>query len=173
MSPGDPAPLIERLGHVPLPPYIHREDDASDRENYQTVFAKHSGAIAAPTAGLHFTNAILERLRRRGIEICELTLDVGLGTFQPIREEIVERHAIHTESYEIPDETAERIRDAKTQRRPVVAIGTTVVRALEDAAAESGHVRAIAEAFPCWRQAAAKPISTFIRAMNFGWWISC
>ncbi len=138
VSPGDPAPLIERLGHVPLPPYIHRDDDASDRENYQTVFAKHSGAIAAPTAGLHFTTAILERLGRRGVEICELTLDVGLGTFQPIREEIVERHAIHTERYQIPDETAERIRDAKTQRRPVVAIGTTVVRALEDAAAKAG-----------------------------------
>ncbi len=134
VSPDDPEPLIERLGHVPLPPYIHREDDAADRENYQTVFAKHSGAIAAPTAGLHFTNAILERLQRRDIEICELTLDVGLGTFQPIREEIVERHAIHTESYEIPDETAERIRRAKQQNRPVIAVGTTVVRALEDAA---------------------------------------
>lgn len=134
LSQDDPDPLIERLGHVPLPPYIHREDDAADRENYQTVFAKHSGAIAAPTAGLHFSDAIVERVRRRGVEICELTLDVGLGTFQPIREEIVERHAIHTESYEIPDETAERIHKAKQQSRPVMAIGTTVVRALEDAA---------------------------------------
>jgi S-adenosylmethionine:tRNA ribosyltransferase-isomerase len=90
--------------------------------------------VAAPTAGLHFTDSILEKLRARGAEICEITLDVGLGTFQPIHEEEIERHAIHTESYEIPEETLSKISSAKKNGRPVLAIGTTVVRALEDAA---------------------------------------
>jgi S-adenosylmethionine:tRNA ribosyltransferase-isomerase len=125
---------IERLGHIPLPPYIDRADEASDRERYQTVFAKRAGAIAAPTAGLHFTPEILDRIRQRGTEICELTLDVGLGTFQPIHAEHLESHVMHAESYEIPDATAARLHDAKKAHRPIVAIGTTVVRALEDAA---------------------------------------
>jgi S-adenosylmethionine:tRNA ribosyltransferase-isomerase len=126
--------IIERLGHVPLPPYIRRTDEAGDRVRYQTVFARRGSAVAAPTAGLHFTDSILEKLRARGAEICEITLNVGLGTFQPIHEEEVERHAIHTESYEIPGETADKISSAKKSGRPVLAIGTTVVRALEDAA---------------------------------------
>ena len=125
---------IERLGHVPLPPYIRRTDEAADRLRYQTVFARSGSAVAAPTAGLHFTDSILERLHVRGAEICELTLNVGLGTFQPIHEEEIERHKIHTETYEIPEETARRIIDAKKNSRPVLAIGTTVVRTLEDAA---------------------------------------
>jgi S-adenosylmethionine:tRNA ribosyltransferase-isomerase len=125
---------IERLGHVPLPPYIRRGDGAEDRLRYQTVFARGGSAVAAPTAGLHFTNSILERLRARGTEICEVTLNVGLGTFQPIHEEEIERHAIHTESYEISAETVERISRAKNEGRPILAVGTTVVRALEDAA---------------------------------------
>jgi S-adenosylmethionine:tRNA ribosyltransferase-isomerase len=125
---------FERLGHVPLPPYIDRADEASDRERYQTVFAKRPGAIAAPTAGLHFSAEILDRVRARGVEICELTLDVGLGTFQPIHSETLEGHVMHAESYEIPTDTAERIQAARVAGRPIVAIGTTVVRALEDAA---------------------------------------
>ena len=125
---------IERLGHVPLPPYIRRIDEAADRLRYQTVFARQGSAVAAPTAGLHFTDSILGRLRARGAEICEVTLNVGLGTFQPIHEEEIERHAIHTESYEITEETAEKISSAKKRGRPVLAIGTTVVRTLEDAA---------------------------------------
>jgi S-adenosylmethionine:tRNA ribosyltransferase-isomerase len=132
---------LERLGHVPLPPYIHRTDEASDRERYQTVFAKKPGAIAAPTAGLHFTAEILDKIRARGIEICELTLDVGLGTFQPVHTDILEDHAMHAESYEIPVHTARRIAEAQAARRPVLAVGTTVVRALESAAllaAEAG-----------------------------------
>jgi S-adenosylmethionine:tRNA ribosyltransferase-isomerase len=132
---------FERLGHVPLPPYIDRADEASDRERYQTVFAKHPGAIAAPTAALHFSAEILDKLRARGVEICDLTLDVGLGTFQPIHSETLEGHVMHTESYEIPPDTAERIQAARVAGRPIVAIGTTVVRALEDAAlcsAEAG-----------------------------------
>lgn len=132
---------LERLGHVPLPPYIERADESSDRERYQTVFAKRPGAIAAPTAGLHFSNEILKKVRERGVEICELTLHVGLGTFQPIHSETLEGHRMHSESYEIPEETADRIQAARDAGRPVLAIGTTVVRALEDAglrAAASG-----------------------------------
>jgi S-adenosylmethionine:tRNA ribosyltransferase-isomerase len=125
---------LNRLGHVPLPPYIDRADESADRERYQTVFAKRPGAVAAPTAGLHFTPEVLEQIRRRGAEICELTLDVGLGTFQPIHSETLEGHVMHAESYEISEESAERIQRAKTQGRPILAIGTTAVRALEDAA---------------------------------------
>ncbi len=105
--------LLDRLGHIPLPPYIEREDESSDRERYQTVFAKRRGAIAAPTAGLHFTPEIFERIRNRGVEICELTLDVGLGTFQPIHAEKIEEHAMHAEAFEISEETAERIQRAR------------------------------------------------------------
>jgi S-adenosylmethionine:tRNA ribosyltransferase-isomerase len=125
---------LERLGHVPLPPYIDRADETSDRERYQTVFAKRPGAIAAPTAGLHFSPEILQRIRTRGVETCEVTLDVGLGTFQPIHGETLEGHVMHAESYEIPAETVERIEAARQAGRPIVAVGTTVVRALEDAA---------------------------------------
>jgi S-adenosylmethionine:tRNA ribosyltransferase-isomerase len=125
---------MERLGHIPLPPYIDRADEAADRDRYQTVFAKNPGAIAAPTAGLHFTPEILAQLKKRGAEICELTLDVGLGTFQPIHAETLENHAMHAEAYDIPEETAERIRQAKASGRPILAVGTTVVRALEAAA---------------------------------------
>jgi S-adenosylmethionine:tRNA ribosyltransferase-isomerase len=132
---------LERLGHVPLPPYIDRADETSDQERYQTVFAKRPGAIAAPTAGLHFSEEILGRIRSRGVEVSELTLDVGLGTFQPIHSETLEGHAIHSESYEIPAETAERIQAARADSRPVLAIGTTVVRALEDAAQRAAEVR--------------------------------
>jgi len=133
---GDLQTAIEKLGHVPLPPYIRREDEPEDRTRYQTVFAKRGSAVAAPTAGLHFTPEILAKLRKKGIEICELTLDVGLGTFQPIHEEEIENHQIHAEGYEIPDDTANRIRQAKSNGRPVLAVGTTAVRALEDSAAK-------------------------------------
>jgi S-adenosylmethionine:tRNA ribosyltransferase-isomerase len=132
------AATIEKLGHVPLPPYIDRPDEESDRERYQTVYARHPGAVAAPTAGLHFTPDILRRIRERGCETCEVTLNVGLGTFQPVHTEILEEHKIHSESYEIGEDAAEKIRQAKRDRRPVLAVGTTVVRALEDAAARAG-----------------------------------
>jgi S-adenosylmethionine:tRNA ribosyltransferase-isomerase len=125
---------INRLGHIPLPSYIDRVDDASDRERYQTIFASQPGAIAAPTAGLHFTPEILEKIRERGIEICELTLHVGLGTFQPIRTETLEAHVMHSEAYEIPAKAAERICSAKSAGRPILAVGTTTVRTLEAAA---------------------------------------
>ena len=128
------AQHFERLGHMPLPPYIDREDELADRERYQTVFAKRPGAVAAPTAGLHFSEAILQGIRERGIETCELTLNVGLGTFQPIRSATLEEHTMHAESYDIPVETAERIRLTRAAKRPILAVGTTVVRALEAAA---------------------------------------
>jgi len=125
---------LERLGHIPLPPYIRRKDEVSDRQRYQTVFAKQPGAIAAPTAGLHFTPEILEKIHGRGVDICELTLEVGLGTFQPVHTETLEDHVMHAESYDIPVETAQRIQQARAARRPILAVGTTVVRALEAAA---------------------------------------
>jgi S-adenosylmethionine:tRNA ribosyltransferase-isomerase len=128
---------LHRLGHIPLPPYIKRDDEPADRERYQTVFAKAGAAVAAPTAGLHFSAATLERLRELKIEIAEITLDVGLGTFEPVRTERVEEHKIHAESYEISEAAAAAIAKAREQNRPVLAVGTTVVRALEDAAAKN------------------------------------
>ena len=125
---------VERLGHVPLPPYIKREDEAVDRERYQTVFAREGTAVAAPTAGLHFTPEVLARMRAGGAEIAEITLDVGLGTFEPVRTEEIEQHKIHAETYEISEHAAAAISRAKIEGRPILAIGTTVVRALEDAA---------------------------------------
>lgn len=137
---------LERLGHVPLPPYITRPDESSDRERYQTLFAKQPGAVAAPTAGLHFTKEILGRLAAKGLEMCEIILHVGLGTFQPIRCEEIEQHRMHRESYEIPEAAAAAIQAARRNGRPVLAVGTTVVRALEDAVekaeAERGASRA-------------------------------
>ena len=134
VSRGDFVDALERLGHIPLPPYIKRTDELIDRERYQTVYAREGCAVAAPTAGLHFTLEILDRLRARGIEITEITLDVGLGTFEPIRTERLEDHKIHAEAYEISLAAAEAIEQARRARRPILAVGTTVVRALEDIA---------------------------------------
>src|SRR5580704_12657843 len=128
---------LSRLGHIPLPPYIKRADEPADRERYQTIYAKQGSAVAAPTAGLHFTPEIVERIRTRGIEIAEITLDVDLGTFEPVRTQRLEDHKIHLESYEIPEATAEAIAKAQNKSHPILAIGTTVVRALEDAAEKS------------------------------------
>ena len=142
---GDLMAVLERAGHIPLPPYIAREDAPEDRERYQTIFARQPGAVAAPTAGLHFTPAVVERLRDRGIEICPLTLYVGPGTFQPVRTNEVERHRMQPEAYEIPEATATAIGRAKAERRPVLAVGTTVVRALESAARGVGCLSGAAE----------------------------
>ena len=125
---------LNRLGHIPLPPYIKRADIPSDRERYQTVYASRGTAVAAPTAGLHFTPEILKRLRDRGTELAEITLEVGLGTFEPVRTERVEDHKIHAEGYEISEAAAAAVERARRENRPVLAVGTTVVRALEDAA---------------------------------------
>ena len=134
---GDVNKTLERLGHIPLPPYLKRGDEPADRERYQTIFADRPGAVAAPTAGLHFSPAIVERLGQRKIEMAAITLDVGLGTFQPVHEEEIENHHIHSERYVIPEETAAAICRARSQARPILAVGTTVVRALEDAAEKS------------------------------------
>jgi S-adenosylmethionine:tRNA ribosyltransferase-isomerase len=130
--------LVEKIGHVPLPPYIARGDSAGDRERYQTVYARERGSVAAPTAGLHFTAEILARIRERGIETCEVTLHVGLGTFQPVRVERVEEHRLHSEAYSISAEAAQKIRRARSEGRRIVAVGTTTVRTLEFAAQQGG-----------------------------------
>ena len=135
---------VERLGHIPLPPYISRSDLPGDRERYQTVYAHASGSVAAPTAGLHFTPEILAHIRDRGMETAEITLHVGLGTFQPVRVDRVEDHRLHTEPYEISAAAAEAINRAVDAGRRVVAVGTTTVRTLEYAAVQSrdGRVQA-------------------------------
>jgi S-adenosylmethionine:tRNA ribosyltransferase-isomerase len=125
---------VEQLGHVPLPPYISRNDRPEDRDRYQTVYARERGSVAAPTAGLHFTQEILAQIRQRGIAIAEITLHVGLGTFQPVRVEEVEQHKMHLEAFTIPDEAAGLINRALEEKRRIVAVGTTTVRTLEYAA---------------------------------------
>jgi S-adenosylmethionine:tRNA ribosyltransferase-isomerase len=131
--------VVEQLGHVPLPPYIGREDRVEDRERYQTVYARPeaTGSVAAPTAGLHFTPQVLAQVRERGIEIAELTLHVGLGTFQPVHVENVEQHKLHSESFSISETAAGQINRALEARRRVVAVGTTAVRTLEFAARQA------------------------------------
>jgi S-adenosylmethionine:tRNA ribosyltransferase-isomerase len=122
---------LDRIGHVPLPPYIARADSSRDRERYQTVYAQQRGSVAAPTAGLHFTSEILDRIRQRGVETVEITLHVGLGTFQPIHVERVEDHKLHSEPYSISPAAASAINQALRDKRRVIAIGTTTVRTLE------------------------------------------
>lgn len=136
---------LERIGHVPLPPYIDRPDTPLDREQYQTVYAQSLGSVAAPTAGLHFTPEILDRIRTRGIEIAEVTLHVGLGTFQPIRVEVVEEHKIHREWYSISADAAGMIQGSRDEGRRIVAVGTTTVRTLEYAAHQSSDGRITAQ----------------------------
>jgi S-adenosylmethionine:tRNA ribosyltransferase-isomerase len=130
--------VVDAIGHVPLPPYIKRDDRADDRERYQTVFAQQRGSIAAPTAGLHFTPGILDSLKARDIRIAEITLHVGYGTFQPVRVERVEDHRLEAEHYDIPAPAAEAIETARAERRRVVAVGTTTTRTLEAAALSAG-----------------------------------
>jgi S-adenosylmethionine:tRNA ribosyltransferase-isomerase len=135
---GDVEFLIDALGHMPLPPYIKRNDTQADRERYQTVFARIRGSVAAPTAGLHFTPELLSALEREGIERVEVTLHVGYGTFKPVRVERVEDHVVDPERYEIPAGTASAIARAQDSGRRVIAVGTTATRALEDAAVRGG-----------------------------------
>lgn len=132
---------IERFGKMPLPPYITREAEEMDRTSYQTVYAEKEGAIAAPTAGLHFTNKLLDEIREKGVEIRYVTLHVGVGTFQPVKTENVGGHNIHSEYREIPEETAFAVNRAKREGRRIVAVGTTVVRALESAVDEQGNLQ--------------------------------
>ena len=129
---------IDRLGHVPLPPYIHRPDESSDRETYQTVYATVRGAVAAPTAGFHFTERVLDELRKRGVESCEVTLHVGLGTFQPVRATNVEGHRMDAERFEVSESAATALNRALEDSRRIVSVGTTSVRVLEHVAREQG-----------------------------------
>lgn len=126
--------LLERAGSVPLPPYIRRRPEHRDDERYQTVYARRIGAVAAPTAGLHFDEALLDALGRKGIEFACVTLHVGAGTFQPVRTELVQDHVMHSERLEVSSEVCKRVGEAKTRGRRVIAVGTTSVRALESAA---------------------------------------
>ena len=130
--------VLERVGHIPLPPYITRPDVREDRERYQTVFARNPGAVAAPTAGLHFDSAMLARLDRMGVERAFVTLHVGAGTFQPMRVDDITQHRMHAEWLTLNADTAARINSAKARGRRIIAVGTTVVRALETAARHGG-----------------------------------
>lgn len=125
---------FEQFGHIPLPPYIHRDDSPQDAQRYQTVYARTTGSVAAPTAGLHFTPTLMEQLRNRGVIVQFVTLHVGLGTFLPVRTEVLEDHVMHREEYSIPEQTAEAVTVASREGRPVLAVGTTAVRTLESAA---------------------------------------
>jgi S-adenosylmethionine:tRNA ribosyltransferase-isomerase len=133
--------VLEQIGEVPLPPYIRREahsQDLTDRERYQTVFAKPPGSVAAPTAGLHFTESLLNDLRGQGVWVCYVTLHVGLGTFAPVKEAELTAHTMHQERYEVEQITADRINQAKGEKRRILGVGTTTVRVLETLAVEKG-----------------------------------
>lgn len=132
--------ILDRLGEMPLPPYITHE--LKDKNRYQTVYAKYDGSAAAPTAGLHFTNELLETIREKGVDIAEITLHVGLGTFRPVKAETVEEHHMHSEFWQIDDEAAAKINAAKARGSRVIAVGTTSCRTLESAAKEDGTVEA-------------------------------
>lgn len=137
----DVLDLLERYGQLPLPPYISHAADGEDEQRYQTVFAKVAGAVAAPTAGLHFDEAMLQALRDKGVRIAYVTLHVGAGTFQPVRAENIHEHAMHSERYEIPQATVDAIAGTRAKQGRVIAVGTTSLRALESSAA-SGVLRA-------------------------------
>jgi S-adenosylmethionine:tRNA ribosyltransferase-isomerase len=145
-SPFGPVDVaIRACGRVPLPPYIRREDASDDALRYQTIYARRDGAVAAPSAGLHLTEALLDRLRRRGCEVATVTLHVGLGTFQPVEVDDLDLHPMHAERYVVPAETVDAVARARARGARVLAVGTTTVRALESAAdpARQGHARAL------------------------------
>ncbi|MEZ4600510.1 MAG: tRNA preQ1(34) S-adenosylmethionine ribosyltransferase-isomerase QueA [Syntrophotaleaceae bacterium] len=137
---GDFLQAIEKVGHIPLPPYIHRDDDRLDRERYQTVYARTAGSVAAPTAGLHFTEDLLDTLRERGVTICPVTLHVGLGTFLPVRSEDILSHRMHEENYFVPEATAALVNEARARGDRIFALGTTSTRTLEYAADDKGRL---------------------------------
>ena len=140
--PADPLALLEAHGHVPLPPYITHADDADDERRYQTVFAAKPGAVAAPTAALHFDEPVLAALRERGVETASVTLHIGAGTFQPVRAERLEDHRMHSERFEVGEATVAAVAAARARGGRVVAVGTTSVRSLESAARATGALQA-------------------------------
>ncbi len=133
--------ILERQGEVPLPPYIRRPGTDADRQTYQTVYAEQKGAVAAPTAGFHFTEALLDKLRQSGIEIMPITLHVSYGTFMPVRAQDIRNHQMHSETYHIPEDTADAVNRAKAEGRRIVAVGTTSVRTLEYSADAAGRIK--------------------------------
>ena len=133
--------ILDQIGLMPLPPYIHQE--LQDKDRYQTVYAKYEGSAAAPTAGLHFTDELLEKIKQKGVEIANVTLHVGIGTFRPVKEENVEEHKMHTEHFYIKDEDVEKINKAKRTGHRIIAVGTTSCRVLESIADENGYVKQI------------------------------
>jgi S-adenosylmethionine:tRNA ribosyltransferase-isomerase len=132
--------IIEAIGHMPLPPYIDRPDEESDKERYQTVYSKHKGAVAAPTAGLHFTEALITELEQSGIDTAFVTLHVGAGTFQPVRVDNITEHTMHSEWFDVSDELVQKVAKTKARGGRVIAVGTTSVRCLESASA-SGELK--------------------------------
>lgn len=153
---------FEKNGHIPLPPYIRREDDDTDSERYQNVYANDVGSAACPTAGLHFTDEMLKRLDKKGIERAFVTLHVGLGTFLPVREDQIENHKMHEEWYTIPLETAQTINNAKKEGRPILAVGTTSVRTLESAAQKIQKEGGIVGKDNIWVNAGTSSTSIFM-----------
>ncbi|ADD69215.1 S-adenosylmethionine/ tRNA-ribosyltransferase-isomerase [Denitrovibrio acetiphilus DSM 12809] len=137
----DVSDVMDKCGHMPLPPYITREDTKKDTDRYQTIYSKDEGSVAAPTAGLHFTPEIMNALKAKGIEVLEVTLNIGIGTFRPVKADYLEDHDMHTEKYYISEETSDRINSLLKEGKKLVAVGTTAVRALESAA-ENGEVQA-------------------------------
>lgn len=131
--------ILDQIGLMPLPPYIHEE--LKQKERYQTIYAKYNGSAAAPTAGLHFTEELLEQLQKKGVEIANVTLHVGIGTFRPVKEETVEAHEMHSEHYYIKQEDADKINQAKKQGKRIIAVGTTSCRVLETVADENGYIQ--------------------------------
>lgn len=135
-------PLLQDLGHMPLPPYITRQDEKEDSERYQTVYAQQLGSVAAPTAGLHFDDLVLSRLKARGVNIAYTTLHVGAGTFRPVRSEFIQDHTMHSEWYTISADLVQAVANTKAAGKRVIAVGTTALRSLESAASKEGELRA-------------------------------
>ena len=140
-SQADVMDILQKIGHIPLPPYIKREDEPSDRERYQTVFAERDGSIAAPTAGLHFTHSLLRSLKENGVCTATITLHIGIGTFTPVKTPAIKDHQMEAEWIEISEETAKEIEETKTRGGKVIAVGTTTTRALESFSDGNGGVR--------------------------------
>ncbi|MCO6524193.1 MAG: tRNA preQ1(34) S-adenosylmethionine ribosyltransferase-isomerase QueA [Candidatus Schmidhempelia sp.] len=138
--PSDVLSILDKIGHMPLPPYIDRPDEDQDRELYQTVYNKVPGAVAAPTAGLHFDDALIETLKEKGVEIAFITLHVGAGTFQPVRVDDIDQHVMHAEYAQVPLDVVEAVQRCKARGNRVIAVGTTSVRALESAAQATGQI---------------------------------
>ncbi len=136
----NPYELMEKSGHLPLPPYIKREDSKEDELRYQTIYAKNQGSVAAPTAGLHFTKEIIDKIKEKGIEIIEITLNVGIGTFRPVKADFIQEHKMHFEHYSISEESADRINKLKSEGKKLISVGTTTTRALESASDRNGKI---------------------------------